>query len=287
MFALLDRFLLIQPRWLPTLLVIPILYGLGWITAICMSPLGLSYENISLTGTVFSFLFFLLLMPRWISRRWHQTTSPWRSLGIRQSQHTQFPRDIVFFIRGLSLSFTLLAFIAIPLTLGGWIQWSENITNTQTINAIILCFGVGIPEELIFRGWLWGELKLLLGARFAIIGQASAFSLVHTRFNLGLIPMLSLLIGLFLLGWLLAKYRSMDDGSLWGCIGLHGGLISGWFLIQASLTQQISPAPSWLVGPGGFNANPIGGWIAIITIGALIIQAYSTKINSEKKGFQQ
>ena len=97
--------------------------------------------------------------------------------------------------------------------------------------------------------------------------QALIFSLVHTRFNLGGWPMLGLLLGLFLLGIALATRRRLDQGSLWGCVGLHGGLVGGWFVLQAGLLQWSPQAPLWLVGPGG---NPLGGLVGILAMGLLL-----------------
>ena len=83
--------------------------------------------------------------------------------------------------------------------------------------------------------------------------------------------MLGLLSGLLLLGLVLALKRQDERGSLWGCIGLHGGLVGGWFLANQNLLMIDPSAPMWLVGPGGAHANPLGGMVAILsltTIGA-------------------
>ena len=139
------------------------------------------------------------------------------------------------------------------------------------VNALLLCLGVGCAEELIFRGWLWTELNQIIGTRLGALAQASIFSLIHTRFNLGLGAMSGLLIGLFLLGMVLAKQRQSDRGSLWGCIGLHGGLVAGWFLLQNGLLQLSPDAPSWLVGPGGNTPNPLGGVVGLISLLILLL----------------
>ena len=101
--------------------------------------------------------------------------------------------------------------------------------------------------------------------------QALIFSLVHIRFNLGFWPMLSLLIGLLLLGLCLSLQRRLDGGSLWGCIGLHGGLVAGWFLLQGGLLQISPDAPLWLVGPGLSNTNPLGGVVGIMALSTLLM----------------
>ena len=77
----LNGFLLLQPAWLPTVLFIPLLYALGWLAAVPLTLLGLPTDQLSLTGTVLSFVLFLLVMPRWVALRWSES-QPWAALGI-------------------------------------------------------------------------------------------------------------------------------------------------------------------------------------------------------------
>ena len=76
---------------------------------------------------------------------------------------------------------------------------------------------------------------------------------------------------LLLLGLVLASKRQDERGSLWGCIGLHGGLVSGWFLLQNGLLEFGPTTPSWLIGPGGSQANPLGGIVAIGTLTIMLL----------------
>ena len=268
MIRLLDRFLLLQPRWLSTILFIPLLYALGWLAAILLTVLGLPYNAVSLTGTVLSFVLFVLAMPRWAAKRWSATRA-WTALGICNGGLNDRRSSAVGFLQGLLIATGLLTIITTLALIGGWGQWLGNLDIRSLLNALLLCFGVGLAEELIFRGWLWTELNLIIGSDRGAIAQAGIFSLVHTRFNIGLLSMSGLLIGLFLLGIVLAKQRQADQGSLWGCIGLHGGLVAGWFLLEKGILQLAVDAPAWLVGPGGKHPNPLGGTIAICTLAFL------------------
>ena len=131
------------------------------------------------------------------------------------------------------------------------------------MNSIFLIMGVGFAEELIFRGWLFEEFKNQFGFKKALVFQGLIFSLVHIGFNMPFWEMTRILIGLFLLGILLGLFRLNDNNSLWGCIGLHGGLVGGWFLINNGLFEISKDAPSWLVGPGNIPTNPLGGFVGI------------------------
>ena len=257
----LNWLILLTPRWLPAFVLIPVLYLIGWVKAQLLTLVGLPTSAVSLVGTVFSFLLFLLLMPRWIRLRW-PIKQPWAALGLRGLAPHQ-PSSFSVLFHGLLWSVFLLALIVLPLLLGDWAQFQRTDSVRLLLDAFVLLFGVGLAEELLFRGWLWEELNQLLGAKAGVISQAAIFSLVHTRFNMGAWPMLGLLSGLFLLGLVLALRRRLDHGSLWGCVGLHGGLISGWFLLEKNALQLSADAPAWLIGPGGNNSNPLGGLVAI------------------------
>ena len=266
----LNRFLLLQPAWLPTVLFIPLLYALGWLAAVPLTLLGLPMDQLSLTGTVLSFVLFLLVLPRWAALRWSEPR-PWAALGIRGAKPQEQPAPAAALLKGLLIAAGLLMVITSVVLIDGSGNWRGEVDATQLTNAVLLCFGVGFAEELIFRSWLWTELQEMIGSRRAALAQASIFSLVHTRFNLGLGAMGGLLIGLFLLGMVLARQRQSDRGSLWGCIGLHGGLVAGWFLLQNGLLQLSPNAPPWLVGPGGHSPNPLGGLIGILSLLILLL----------------
>ena len=266
----LNRFLLLQPAWLPTVLFIPLLYALGWLAAVPLTLLGLPTDQLSLTGTVLSFVLFLLVMPRWAALRWSEPR-PWAALGIRGAKPQEQPSPAAALLKGLLIAAGLLMVITSVVLIDGSGNWRGEVDATQLTNAVLLCLGVGFAEELIFRSWLWTELQEMIGSRRAAWAQAGIFSLVHTRFNLGLGAMGGLLIGLFLLGMVLARQRQSDRGSLWGCIGLHGGLVAGWFLLQNGLLQLSPNAPPWLVGPGGHSPNPLGGLIGILSLLILLL----------------
>ena len=270
----LNRFLLLQPVWLPTVLFIPLLYALGWLSAVPLTLLGLPAERVSLTGTVLSFVLFLLVMHRWATLRWSEA-QPWRRLGLIARKPKARIDHVISLGVGLLMSTALIGLIVSLLVFTGNGSWRGNLEVQAMLNCLLLALGVGFAEELIFRAWLWEELTKILGSRGGLLTQAALFSLVHTRFNLGFGPMLGLLTGLFLLGLILALLRLRDQGSLWGCIGLHGGLVGGWFLAHQNLLSIDPNAPMWLVGPGGPNANPLGGLVAILSltaIGSLLIR---------------
>lgn len=260
--------------WIGTLLYLPLLYGLGWLT---MQPLlasgllsGWRADQIALLGTALAFALLLLTLPLRLRTVWEEPR-PWRALGVAVGWGV----GLRSLLRGLLKALLLLLFVAGVLLLSGQARWSGGLTQAEIVNALLLILGVGFAEELVFRGWLWGELNQRLGRgpradQRALIAQAAVFSLAHTRFNLGVGTMAGLLVGLLLLGLALGLQRRADGGSLWGAVGLHGGLVGGWFSLLAGPLQVESTVPIWLAGPGGADPNPIGGLLGWAGLAALL-----------------
>ena len=151
----------------------------------------------------------------------------------------------------------------IPLYKSNYITFSGGLSSEIILNGILLTFGIGVAEEIIFRGWLLEDLKLQFGIKVALISQSIFFSLVHIGFKMPFWNTLGILLGLFTLGILCSIIRLKDEGSLWGAIGLHGGLVGIWFVLNNGLINISKEAPVWLVGYGAPNTNPLGGLYGI------------------------
>ena len=257
------RLFLLSPKILSTIIFIPFLYILGWILAAPLLLFGLDKEILSLVGTIFTFLIFVFSLPKWFHIRWGFKNA-WTLLGI--SNIGRNGNFIFYFIKGFLLSTILISLILFPIITAQWGTWIGRISIEIILNAIFLIIGIGFAEELIFRGWLLEEFKKQFGFKKAIILQSALFSIVHIGFDLPFWQMISILTGLFLLGILLSLIRLKDKNSLWGCIGLHGGLVGLWFITNNGLLEISKNSPKWLVGPGTINTNPLGGIFGISLI---------------------
>jgi len=256
-----------KPRWWGTLLYVPVLFGLGWLASRPLQLLapGWRADQVDLAGLAVSLLLLLLTLPLRLELVWaeHQ---PWQRLGVLPLASGLWWRAL---IRGMLKALLLLGPLTLLLVLLGQARWLGDLGGGEWLNALALLLGVGFAEELLFRGWLWGELELMLGPRRALIAQAGIFALLHPWYRLPGLGALALLGGLTLLGLCLALQRRADGGLLWGAIGLHGGLVGGWFALQNGLIEVSPLAPAWLVGAGGANPNPIGGlagWLGLLTL---------------------
>ena len=267
---IIKEFLIIRPRIYSTILFIPFLYLLGWILAKPLFFLGIGEENISLIGTIFTFLLFVISLPKWFSIRW-ESNNPWILLGINKIDKKD--NRFFYFLKGLLYSIILLSLILIPIISNQWGDWLGKLSPEILLNSLLLIIGIGFAEELVFRGWLLEELKNQYGLKKALIFQALVFSIVHIGLDMPFWQMISILFGLFLLGIVLSVIRIKDDNSLWGCAGLHGGLVGIWFLMNNGLIEISKEAPIWLVGPGNINTNPLGGIYGITLL--ILILSYN------------
>ena len=262
-----KKVLIFRPRILSTILFIPFLYMLGWIMANPLFLIGIGKENISLIGTIYTFLLFVISIPKWFEIRWG-FNNPWKIVGINKIDKKE--NRFVYLLKGFLYSIILLSLILIPIINNQWGNWSGNLSSETLLNSLLLIIGIGFAEELVFRGWLLEELKNQYGLKKAIVFQALVFSIVHIGFDIPAWQMMSISFGLFLLGIVLSIIRIKDQNSLWGCAGLHGGLVGIWFLINNGLVEISKDAPIWLVGPGNINTNPLGGFYGITLLIMLV-----------------
>ena len=251
-------------QWIPTFTLFLFLYPAGWFVSrfFYFFNREITANNLSIIGTIISFLMFLFVLPSWGRIRW-KTNYLWLSIGLDFKNRF---RSIKIFFSGFIFSFLLLLIFCLIIFLCGWIDSFDYITFGTLLNAILLIVGIVSAEEIVFRGWLMEEMVLLFGLRRGIIFQSAIFSLAHYRSDIGLLALIPFLTGLFLFGLALTLRRTIDKGSLWGCIGLHGGLVGIWYLFDSGMVVFSIETPFYLLGPSEFMVNPIGSVIGIIIL---------------------
>ena len=248
-------------QFIPTITLFLFLYPAGWFISqfLYLFNRDIGFNNISIIGTIITFILFLTVLPSWGKIRW-KTNDPWLSIGLDfKNKFTVFK----LFFSGFIFSVFLLIILLLFFFLCGWIDRIDYIKPTQLFNAVILIVGIVSAEEIIFRGWLMEEMVLLLGFRKGMIFQSMIFSLAHYRSDIGLLALIPFLTGLFLFGIVLTLRRMIDRGLLWGCIGLHGGLVGIWYLFDSGMVSFSINTPYFLLGPSKNMVNPIGSVIGI------------------------
>ena len=248
-------------QWVPTITLFLFLYPLGWLISslfYLFNPNNTS-NDLSITGTIITFLLFLIILPSWGRIRW-KTNHLWLSIGLDFRNKLS---ALKIFFSGFLFSFFLLLIFCLFLFLCGWVDTIDYIKFSELLNALLLIFGIVFAEEIVFRGWLLEEMVLLFGLRKGIVFQSAIFSIAHYRSDIGLIALIPFLIGLFLFGLVLTLRRTLDNGSLLGCIGLHGGLVGIWYLFDSGMVIFSIDTPYYLLGPSKSMVNPIASIVGI------------------------
>jgi len=251
-------------QWIPTFSLFLFLYSAGWFIShsFLLFNRKISSNNLSIIGTIITFSLFLIVLPSWGRIRW-KTNDIWLSIGLDFKKRF---RVIKIFFSGFAFSFILLLIFFIFMFLFGWIDGVNYIKFGSLLNAIFLTISIGFVEEIVFRGWLIEEMVLLFGLRKGIIFQSAIFSLAHYRSDIDFLSLIPFLLGLFLFGLVLTLRRTIDQGSLFGCIGLHGGLVGIWFLFDSGMVIFSVDTPYYFLGPSKYMVNPIGSILGIIIL---------------------
>ena len=99
---------ILRPKIISTIIFIPFLYFLGWILASPLIFLGIEKENISLIGTIITFLIFVISLPKWFEVRW-KLNNVWELVGIKKINTNSKPS--FYFLKGLIGAIFLLSAI--------------------------------------------------------------------------------------------------------------------------------------------------------------------------------
>ena len=260
------------PAFLLTLLVL-------WLPI--AAPLYLAFgEAIGVQLTILLYVGFVALIGWW-GRKIAGYKQPYRHYGLEFSQ-----RSLIELLQGWGLGcVTLVLFYGLQLGLG-WLSpqtidlpFSSGVgtlpqrllpaigvhfVNWQGAIApgLLTSFGVGLAEEILFRGWLLSELDRDYAPKTALISASLVFAILHFIKPLEVIlATWSQFAGLVTMGSVLVLARRRCHHRLGMAIGLHGGLIWCYYIVNT--THWFKPTglvPEWVTGISG---NPIAGVVGI------------------------
>ncbi len=206
---------------------------------------------------------FLFLMRQWGKKVYGQT-SLLKSYGLINTRQNGLELLIGLSI-GLLLTFSLFTVQGML----GFVSW-QNSDNLPRIIAegLLSALGVAFAEELVFRGWLLDELQRDYNYKVSLWANSLVFALSH--FLKPVAEMLRTwpqLPGLLLLGWILVGGKRTTQNRLGLPIGLHAGLVWGYYIINiGQLVRYSGTVPDWVTG---VNGNPLAGAIGLLFLGAL------------------
>jgi membrane protease YdiL (CAAX protease family) len=168
--------------------------------------------------------------------------------------------------RGLALGLAVVLGIYVLQSLLGWITWRTPSPQFALIflEGFAVSAGVGFAEELFFRGWLFTELEADYGQRRAVMISSLLFATLHfIKPWADILKTLPQFPGLLLLGLILANAKRRHLGQ---SMGIHSGLVWGYYLIQVGNVVRDNPEVSpWFTGV--IPHNPLSGLLGIVGLG--------------------
>lgn len=222
-----------------------------------------------LTMGLLFFAFQLLLW--WWGKKIHKQNHVFRHYGLSCTQ-----RNRLRLHQGLTIG--LLSTAALFSVQGslGWLEFqTPSITLPRIVMEGFLCgLGVALAEELFFRGWLLDELSRDYTPSQAVWLNGGIFGLLHyLQPPEQMIANALAFPGLVLMGMTLVWAKHRAKGLLGLPIGIHGGMVWGYYILNVGqLIQYTEKVPTWVTG---INGHPFAG---IMGFGCLLLLAWGMRI---------
>ena len=225
-------------------------------------------ENSNLASILTMTLLFVELLCLWQfwGRAVHGEVNIYTRYGLVRSG-----RNISEVVRGIALGFWLCLGLFITEGLLGWIEvTAPSISLLRVIaEGWLSAIAIATAEELLFRGWLLDELQRDYGKKICIWVTAIAYAGAHFLKPIEEVVRTAVTFpALILLGiaLVLAKYKHGDRLGI--CIGIHAGLVWGYYIVNVGqLIEYSDRVPVWVTGIDG---NPIAGVMGLVFLAGLI-----------------
>ncbi|MFB2938463.1 lysostaphin resistance A-like protein [Aerosakkonemataceae cyanobacterium BLCC-F154] len=209
------------------------------------------------------FLVFLVWLQFW-GRLVYQQTNLLKSYGLSVSR-----RNALELLKGLDIGLLLTLTLFFVEGQLGWLVWqSSNQLPRVVLEGSIAALGVGFAEELVFRGWLLDELERDYSQKISLWVSSWLYALLHFIKPLPeAIRTFPQFPALLLLGLTFVWAKRGSRGRLGLPIGLHAGLVWGYYIINVGdLVRYSDRVPPWITGIDG---NPLAGLMGLIFLGAI------------------
>ncbi|HEY9626829.1 MAG TPA: CPBP family intramembrane glutamic endopeptidase [Coleofasciculaceae cyanobacterium] len=255
--------------------------GLLLVLLVCWLPIAAPIafwvkdpNTVTLATMPLLFLGFLLLIGRW--GKWlyrdRRILNTYGLIATRQNGKE--------LLQGLAIGLiSLLGLFGIQGGLG-WLNWQISPSLFKSVlEGLVIGLGTGFAEELVFRGWVLDELQRDYGDEISLWGNSLLFALLHFIKPLSeVFRTFPQFPGLVLLGltlvWAKRSTRkpgqpigSVHQGRLGLPIGLHAGLIWGYYIVNVGQIAQYSGrVPEWMTG---IDQNPLAGGAGLLFLAGL------------------
>ncbi len=212
---------------------------------------------------------FIFLLRLW-GQKVHQQSHPLKSHGLVKTRKNWLELLRSIFL-GLFSLFCLFLF-------EGWLGWLTWQMPTKflaniVLEGLIIALGVGLAEELLFRGWLVDELQWDYGNKVSLWVSSTLYAGVHFVKPLAEIwRTLPSFPGLLLLGLTLGWGRLIHQGRLGFPIGLHAGFVWGYYIINVgNLVRYSGQVPDWVTG---IDSNPLAGGMGLLFLSLIALSVW-------------
>ena len=214
----------------------------------------------------FLFINFLILTNLW-GKHIYQKSKLFSQYGLVLNR-----KNAIEVINHLALAlFLTFGLFALENLLGLVKFTTPSLALSQLILEGLLCgIGVAFAEELVFRGWLLYELEKDYSLKTALITNSIIFALLHFLKPIEeIIRTFPQFPGLILLAITLIFVKRSHQNRLGSCIGLHGGFVWGYYILNVGEIIQYNDTISpWITG---VDKNPIAGLIGLIVLTIIMI----------------
>ncbi len=207
---------------------------------------------------------FVLLLRFW-GKQVHRQPQILKRYGLERTRRNG--RDV---LKGLSIGlFLTLSLFALEGSLG-WLVWQQPALFLPKLisEGLLVALGIGLVEELVFRGWLLDELQRDYPPSTALWVSSSLYALLHFIKPLAEIwRTLPAFPGLLLLGLTLVWAKRSRSGRIGLPIGLHAGLVWGYYIVNVGQLALFSGrVPEWVTG---VDRNPLAGIVGLMFLGVI------------------
>ena len=175
-------------------------------------------------------------------------------------------------VHGLAVGFCFCWSLFILEAILGWVEFNTPSVFLVRIVAegLLSALGIGLAEELFFRGWILGELQRDYQRETTAWINATIFALAH--FIKPIAEVIRTFItfpALFILGLTLVWAKWQKGDRLGIAIGIHSGLVWGYYILNVGqLLQYTEKVPVWITGIDG---NPIAGLMGLSFLSVLAL----------------
>lgn len=244
-----------------------LLLSLLWLPFAAMIQWQIKDPNrVTILAMSLLFVEFLVLIRSW-GRRLYGRSHPFRHYGLGWSR-----QGWAELLQGLGLGLGSLFTLFLLESILGWVAWQPPTLQLVRfiVEGVLTGLGTALAEGLVFQGWLLDECDRDYAPVRAGWIVAILFATLHFLKPLGeVIRTFPQFPSLVILGMMLVWAKRIRQGRLSLSIGLHGGLVWGYYIVNVgNLITYTGQMPDWVTG---IDKNPLAGLAGIACLSLLAV----------------